>query len=36
MTRLLTPRQRLLLAADIAIASALIWVGYQLWGTNVR
>lgn len=36
MVRLLTPRQRLLLAADIAISAGLFLLGHRLthWGTR--
>lgn len=34
MTRLLTSRQRLLLATHIAISAGLVWLGHHLWGTT--
>lgn len=34
MDRLLTARQRLLLALDIAISAGLLWLGHHLWGTT--
>lgn len=34
MTHLLTSRQRLLLATDIAISAGLICLGRLLWGTT--
>lgn len=34
MVRLLTTRQRLLLALDIAISAGLFGLGYRLWGTK--